>query len=104
MADQEFIKIIIIIGMSLILRMVIAQITKFLKVGFEVMDACDLFSLVTSLKMFEKQTVMIFCHGCFLKLHGNGKEEGEGGELMKTEKKLYKTLRRKFEIKLEART
>ena len=50
---QEFIKIIII-GMSLILRMVIAQITKFLKVGFEVMDAFDLFSIVTSLKMFEK--------------------------------------------------
>ena len=54
MADQEFIKIIIIIGMSLILRMVIAQITKFLKVGFEVMDAFNLFSLVTYLKMFEK--------------------------------------------------
>ena len=40
--------------MSVIFGMVIAQITKIFKVGFEVMDAFDLFSLVTSLKMFEK--------------------------------------------------
>ena len=41
--------------MSVIFGMVIiAQVTKIFKVGFEVMDAFDLFSVVTSLKMFEK--------------------------------------------------
>ena len=33
---------------------IIAQVTKIFKVGFEVMDAFDLISLVTSLKMSEK--------------------------------------------------
>ena len=40
---------------------------------------------------WETQRVMISCHGNFVKLHENGEEggEGEGGEWMKTEKRLY---------------
>ena len=50
---QEFIKIIII-GISVVFETIIVQITKMFKVLFEIMDAFDLVTVVTSLEMLEE--------------------------------------------------